>query len=216
MEAMKTKKTGLHGKSKNANAIRGSLPPDLTHRPSYKEHVKSAPRPPHDTQLMRAGLQPPLSRRRRSLESALEVDTSSPPASPRAPIQDTSDGRLTDDEKKSVDACELQEVVVALLSTAGVGKSTFVQCALDLKRAVDSPISSKKVSLEGSISVVRLVELDIGQVHIVNDSVCWPKTIEGGLMPAIDGALVLYNVMDQQSMAPIAPLLSESTSLSLA
>lgn len=91
-----------------------------------------------------------------------------------------------------------------------VGKSTFVQCALDLKKAGLSPVSSKKVSLEGSISVVRLVELDIQDVGVTDRNVSWPEMVGDEKIPAIDGVLVMYNVLDPSSMGPIPNLLSES------
>lgn len=227
--AIESQKMDLHGKSKIEQIIQNSPSPTFSHRPPHKERVKSAPILSHDTQLLEVGIQHTLSHHRDSSEPELETVVCSQAASLDDPISNTPArwssgqshvsnsglllqlGDFTDAGSQSGDACGLQEVVIALLSTAGVGKSTFIQCALDLKRAVDSPISSKKVSLEGSISVVRLVELDIDNVHVVDGSVRWPKCIGGQLTPPIDGALVLYSVMDQHSIAPLAPLLSEST-----
>ena len=104
---------------------------------------------------------------------------------------------------------EVNEVIIAVLGADAVGKSTFVQHALDLKKAVTAPISSKKVSLEGSISVVRLVEVDIGEVGIEDESLAWPESVGHNPFPAIDGVLVMYNVLDPSSIAPLPPLLSE-------
>lgn len=100
---------------------------------------------------------------------------------------------------------------IAVLGAAAAGKSTFVQCALDLKRAVTSPVSSKRVSLEGSISIVRLIELDVEDVAITNQSVRWPAQVgPGHLTPPIDGVLVMYNVMDKNSLESILSVLRES------
>ena len=98
--------------------------------------------------------------------------------------------------------------MIAVLGTDAVGKSTFVQLALDLKKAVTAPISSKKVSLEGSISVVRLVEVDVENVDIVDGSLLWPAKVGDQSIPTIDGILMMYNVMDPSSIAPLSPLLS--------
>ena len=85
-----------------------------------------------------------------------------------------------------------------------------MQCALDTKKALSSPISTKKVSLEGSVSVVRLIELDMQDIRVVDDSLQWPKTVNGYIVPPIDGALLLYDVVDPSSLDPVPDILSES------
>lgn len=108
-------------------------------------------------------------------------------------------------------AGNVREVTLAVLGAPAVGKSTFVRCALDLKKAPTSAVSSKKVSLEGEISIVRMLELGLEDVEITADqSVHWP-TIKGDHnTPIIDGVLVLYDVMNHGSIAHIPALLSES------
>lgn len=101
-------------------------------------------------------------------------------------------------------------MVIAILGADAVGKSTFVQLALDLKKAVTSHISSKKVSLEGLISVVRLVEVDIEDVEVEDESLLWPNLSGDQAIPAIDGSLVMYSVLDSNSVVPLSPLLSKS------
>ena len=103
----------------------------------------------------------------------------------------------------------IEEVVIAVLGAAGVGKSTFLQLSLDLKKVLNSPIASKKVSREGSISAIQLIELNFDNVEIAEDSLRWPELIAGQPTPAVDGVLLLYNVLDPRSTAPIPPLLSE-------
>lgn len=98
----------------------------------------------------------------------------------------------------------MQEITLAVLGAAGVGKSTFVQCALDLKKHATSPTSTKKVSLEGVISVLRLIELQIEDVVITEDySIRWPTNIGDQRMPRIDGALVLCDVMTENSISHV-------------
>ena len=101
--------------------------------------------------------------------------------------------------------------MIAVSGADAVGKSTFVHLALDLKKAVTSSISSKKVSLEGAISVVRLVEVDIEDVEVEDESLLWPELAGDQVIPAIDGVLVMYNVLDPSSVSPLPPLLSESS-----
>lgn len=82
---------------------------------------------------------------------------------------------------------------------------------MDLKKASISPIASKKVSLEGKISVVRLLEIGLEDVEVTADQkVLWPEKVGEQNMPDIDGVLALYDVMDQSSVAPMPNLLSES------
>lgn len=92
-----------------------------------------------------------------------------------------------------------------------MGKSTFVHCALDLKKASASPVSSKRVSLEGKISIVRLLELGLEDVQVTAEQkVLWPEKVGDQNMPDIDGVLALYDVMDQTSISRMSNLLSES------
>lgn len=108
-------------------------------------------------------------------------------------------------------AGDVLEVTLAVLGAPAIGKSTFVRCALDLKRASTSAVSSKKVSLEGKISIVRLLELGFEDLEITADqSVRWPKKVANQNTPIIDGVLALYDVKDQHSIVRIPELLSES------
>ena len=108
----------------------------------------------------------------------------------------------------------MQEITLAVLGATGVGKSTFVQCALDLKKPAILPSSTKKVSLEGVISILRLIELQLEDVTVTEDcSVRWPTEIGDQSVPRIDGALVMCDVMDQSSMSNVHGILSKSICL---
>lgn len=106
----------------------------------------------------------------------------------------------------------MQEVTLAVLGGAKVGKSTFVQCALDMKAPPISSCTTKKVSLEGTVSVLRLYEFQLKNIKISQDcSIIWPRLAGDDATPRIDGALVLFDVMDQTSLYEVADLLSKST-----
>ena len=105
-------------------------------------------------------------------------------------------GTLTKTGQNSQGGHGLNDVSIAVIGSAGVGKSTFMQRSLDLKAFPRSPITSKKVSLEGSISVVRLIELDVTEISIIDDALRWPKVIDGYPVPRIDGLLLLYDVLN--------------------
>lgn len=106
---------------------------------------------------------------------------------------------------------DMQEVTLAVLGGAKAGKSTFVQCALDMKEPPVSFCTTKKVSLEGTVSVLRLYEFQLENVTISEDcSIVWPRPAGDEAQPRIDGALVLFDVMDQSSLNEVADLLSKS------
>lgn len=109
----------------------------------------------------------------------------------------------------------MQEITLAVLGAAKAGKSTFVQCALDLKKPAVLPAATKKVSLEGVVSVLQLIEFSTNDMVIIKDrEIKWPERVGDQLTPRIDGALIVYNVMDQGSMADIPEMLSKSFSFS--
>ncbi len=111
---------------------------------------------------------------------------------------------------QSGNAVGMQEITLAVLGAAKTGKSTFVQCALDLKKPAVSAASTKKVSLEGATSVLRLIELPIDEVGMtINQEIDWPERVGDQAMPRIDGALVLYDVTNQGSIAQVPSILGE-------
>lgn len=105
----------------------------------------------------------------------------------------------------------MQEVTIAILGGAKVGKSTFVRCALDMKAPPVSSCTTKKVSLEGTVSVLRLYEFQLKNIKISEDcSIIWPRLAGDEAKSRIDGALVLFDVMDKTSLYEVADLLSKS------
>ncbi len=104
----------------------------------------------------------------------------------------------------------MQEITLVVLGAAKAGKSTFVQCALDLKKPSASPASTKKVSLEGTTSVLRLIELPIDEVGVTKDQeIEWPEKVGDQALPQIDGALLLYDVTNEDSITQVPNMLSE-------
>ena len=102
------------------------------------------------------------------------------------------------------------EVNLAVLGDPGVGKSTFIQCALDLKRPAKSHAVAKKMSLDGVVYLVRLLELQLDAIHVTTDhQLQWPTLVGDQSISRIDGALTLYDVMNKESLARIPNLISE-------
>lgn len=111
---------------------------------------------------------------------------------------------------QSGNAGGMQEITLAVLGAAKTGKSTFVQCALDLKKPAVSAASIKKVSLEGATSVLRLVELSIDEVGMtINHEIDWPERLGDQAISRIDGALLLYDVTNQDSIAQVPSVLGK-------
>lgn len=105
----------------------------------------------------------------------------------------------------------LPEINIAVIGAEGVGKSTFVQKALDLPSASPSQAAERKIPLDGSVYLVRLLELPIDDVDIDDDdTVSWPDAIEDKIMPKVDGAIALYDIQDKGSFEDIPEVLSKS------
>lgn len=104
----------------------------------------------------------------------------------------------------------LQQINIAVIGAEGVGKSTFVQKALDLPHLPPSQVVERKIPIDGTVYLVRLLELPMDDVDIDDDDkVSWPDTIEHNVMPSVDGALTLYDVNDKDSLEHVPEMLSE-------
>ncbi|KAJ9664884.1 hypothetical protein H2201_004936 [Coniosporium apollinis] len=120
----------------------------------------------------------------------------------------------TPDEIQSTEAIprnNMQEINIGVLGAAGVGKTTFVHKALELRSAPLTSAATKKLSLDGSTYVVRLIELQLDDLDIDdNEPLQWPSTIDDDMtMPRIDGALTLYDVMDKDSLGQVPGALNQ-------
>ncbi|KAK0290907.1 hypothetical protein LTR35_001628 [Friedmanniomyces endolithicus] len=103
----------------------------------------------------------------------------------------------------------LPEVNIAVIGAGGVGKSTFVQKALDLPTLPPSQAAERKIPIDGNVYLVRLLELPIDDVDIDEDDiVTWPDTIADKVMPRVDGAIALYNVQDKHTFDDIPEVLN--------
>ncbi|KAL9038503.1 MAG: hypothetical protein Q9214_005253, partial [Letrouitia sp. 1 TL-2023] len=111
-------------------------------------------------------------------------------------------------ETTQISFTTIRRVDLAILGVSGSGKSTFVQHALDLKKAAISSVSMKKVSLEGAVFDLRLFELEFGQLILNDDGIDWNRTICDQSVFSVDGVLVLYSVLDANSISQIPPVLS--------
>ncbi|CAI7621195.1 unnamed protein product [Penicillium glandicola] len=86
------------------------------------------------------------------------------------------------------------EVTIAVAGEENAGKTSFVKCALDMKNSPASAVNKKKMSLNGSVYIVHLMEVDLMQVQFDQDKrITWPRTGRDKVVPVIDGVLVLHD-----------------------
>ncbi|KAI9718219.1 MAG: hypothetical protein M1812_004209 [Candelaria pacifica] len=103
----------------------------------------------------------------------------------------------------------MREITIALLGATGVGKSTFIARALDLRQAPEVAVSSRKMLIDGVVYNVRLLKIAPGTVEIKNDrTIRWPKALDAKVMPSVDGVLTLYDVTNDSSTDKIPELMS--------
>lgn len=101
--------------------------------------------------------------------------------------------RFSQQEEEST-RTSFPEVTIAVAGEENAGKSSFVKCALDMKNPPVSPMNKKKMSLNGSVYIVHLMEVDLSQVQFDQDKkIIWPCTGRDKSTPVIDAVLVLHD-----------------------
>lgn len=104
----------------------------------------------------------------------------------------------------------MEEINIAVLGSTQSGKSTFIQRAFDLRSPPNSQLTQRKMSIDGNVYVVRLVELTFDDLDLDDHKrICWPDTIDRTPVPVIDGAFTLYDVMNRESLVQIPETLSK-------
>jgi GTPase SAR1 family protein len=104
----------------------------------------------------------------------------------------------------------MSDINIAVIGSNGVGKSTLIQRALGLRMVPSSIASSLRMSVDNVVYTVSLIELDLESFDINPDQrIQWPKQIGGHIVPRMDGALLLYDVMNRESIAELPTTLSE-------
>jgi hypothetical protein len=159
------------------------------------------------SERMRDGKSPhepsPPSPNRTALDNSVNLPVSFPPSLESEPhklilgIQPQSRSGMSD-------------INIAVIGSSGVGKSTLIQRALGLRSSPTSIASSQRMSVDNVVYTVSLIELDLESFDIVPDRrIQWPKQINGHIVPRMDGALLLYDVMNSESIQELPQTLSE-------
>lgn len=90
---------------------------------------------------------------------------------------------------------------IAILGADAVGKSTFVQRVLGLPRPPVSNSSSVRMVVDNATHLITLLELDLEELELASSQpIQWPKHIQGHILPRVDAALVLYDVLAKDSI----------------
>lgn len=85
-------------------------------------------------------------------------------------------------------------MTIAVVGQNNAGKSSFIKCALDMKNTPSSFSTKKKMSLDGSVYMVRLLEIDLQKVTLSQDqSIVWPRLEMDTAPPVVDGVLLLHD-----------------------
>lgn len=101
------------------------------------------------------------------------------------------------------------EVTIAVVGEENAGKTSFVKCALDMKNSPTSTRNKKKMSLDGSVYIVRLMEVDLMQVQFDQEKkIIWPHTGTDTSAPVIDGVLILHDATKPDRLSLTTSLIS--------
>lgn len=104
----------------------------------------------------------------------------------------------------------MEPINIAIIGAVGVGKSAFIQQLRRSTRPSASNITTLRQDLDGAQYLVTLVELDLEGIELdPNQPVHWPKQIGGHMVPRMDGALILYHGLNQESMRELPPIMGE-------
>lgn len=104
----------------------------------------------------------------------------------------------------------MDSIYIAVIGSEGVGKSTFMKGALGLHVLPTLPVASLKMSVDHVPYTVTLIELDLDGFDVDPDrSITWPKQVNGQIVPLFDGALLLYDVTNSDSITHLPQTLSK-------
>ncbi|KAK3901131.1 ras guanine nucleotide exchange factor A [Staphylotrichum tortipilum] len=110
----------------------------------------------------------------------------------------------------------MEPINIAIIGAKGVGKSTFIQ---HLRRTPKPPtlnITALRHELDGAQYLVTLVELDLEGIELdPNQPVQWPKQIGGHMIPRVDGAMIMYDAVNEETTREVPPVMAALANSSL-
>ena len=82
--------------------------------------------------------------------------------------------------------------------------------ALGLRTLPTNIASSLRMTVDNVVYTVSLFELDLESFDVIpGHRIQWPKQINGHIVPRMDGALLLYDVMNRESIQELPQTLSK-------
>ena len=103
----------------------------------------------------------------------------------------------------------MQDLNIAVLGARGSGKSLFIRRALNIAPTASSAICTRKMTIDGGYYIVRFLEMTFKEVRIGDrNAIKWPETIDDLATPRIDGAIIIYDVTNRDSLAHVPEMLS--------
>jgi GTPase SAR1 family protein len=102
----------------------------------------------------------------------------------------------------------MRDINIVVVGATGVGKTTFIQRAHGLRLPPKTAISTKSMAIDSVPYTIRLMELNLSHLDIEGDRLIWPKQVSE-VAPVVDGVLTLYDVMNPDSIANLAEVLSK-------
>ncbi|KAH6645811.1 ras guanine nucleotide exchange factor domain-containing protein [Truncatella angustata] len=110
----------------------------------------------------------------------------------------------------------MESINIAVIGANGVGKSHFIQRALSLSRPPGSQPSAARINIDHVPYAVSLFELDLEYFDVDPEKqIQWPRQVGGAMMPAIHGVLLLYDVMNRDSIIDLPQTLTALVNSSL-
>ncbi|KAF7562716.1 hypothetical protein G7046_g1415 [Stylonectria norvegica] len=112
----------------------------------------------------------------------------------------------------SQSSSDMEGYNIAVIGSTGVGKSSFVQRVLGLSRPPISNASSVRMVVDNVTQIITLLELDLEYFELnPAQPIQWPKQVNGHIVPRVDAALILYDVMNQESIRELPQALATLT-----
>jgi len=106
---------------------------------------------------------------------------------------------------------DLPHVTIAVAGCDGAGKTTFITSALDMRQPFKGRQTTKKMSLDGSVYLVRVLELSTTEIMPDPKGPVWPRFGSDLAPPTIDGVLVLHDITQPSTFPETEKLLGAST-----
>lgn len=104
----------------------------------------------------------------------------------------------------------MESINIAIIGAEGVGKSAFVQRSRRDSRPPSQNVTQMRYEVDGVQYYVTLVELDLEGIELdPRQPIQWPKQIGGCMVPRMDGALILYDVTDKETVRELETIMCE-------